>query len=307
MNNRLAQFAIVAVIAGIIGAGLGFLGGNALFAGDGEASEEVTAPTLDPNGPTATPGYSQVVATNEALSTEVADAQAMIAEMEAQGQSMAEAVEPTTVPATEVPPTEVPATEEPASEAAASDDAAEERLLFRIQQDESEVRFNIDETLNGERITVVGTTDQVAGDIIVDFGNPGSSQLGTIRINVRTLATDNNFRNQAIRGRILESGRDEFEFAEFVPTDVAGLPESVAVGDTIAFQVTGDLTLKETTQSVTFDAEVTVADEARLEGLAQATILYRDFNLVIPDVPGVSDVADEVILEIDFVATLVEE
>lgn len=278
-------YVVAALVFMGIGAGVGILIYNAALAGDGEASEDISAPTLDPNV-TPTPGYSQVVATNEALQTQVA---------------VLQQVTPEPIVTEEAAPEEATDTTE------ATSDGLTGRSLFRIEQAESEARFNIDETLNGNRITVVGITDQVAGDIVVDFADPGSSQVGTIRINVRTLATDNRFRNDALRARILRSAEDEFEFAEFTPTDLANLPATVSVGDTFEFQITGDLTVRGTTNSVTFDTTVTVASEDRLEGYATATILYRDFGLTIPDVPSVSDVADEVILEIDFVAVNVPE
>jgi predicted membrane GTPase involved in stress response len=40
----------------------------------------------------------------------------------------------------------------------------------------------------------------------------------------------------------------------------------------------------------------------RLTGTAQASIRYKDFNIAIPEVPGVADISDEVQLAIDFVA-----
>lgn len=241
----------VLALLGVVTVG-GFLIWSAIIAGSGEASEEISAPTLE---------------AADASDAEDADS---------------------------------------ADEAGDDVAAGSSRTLFRITQDESEVRFNIDETLRGERITVVGTTDQVAGDIGVNFDNPSASQVGTIRINVRTLSTDSSLRNNAIRGQILQSSRDEFEFAEFVPSSIDGLPDSVAVGDTVTFTITGDLTVRDITNTVTFETTVTVTNETRIEGLATATVLRDDYNLSIPSVPQVADVAEEVILEIDFVALVVD-
>ena len=66
--------------------------------------------------------------------------------------------------------------------------------------------FELDEDLRGSRITVVGMTDQVAGEVALDFANLADTQVGTIQINARTLATDNNFRNRAIQNEILQTG-----------------------------------------------------------------------------------------------------
>ncbi len=183
---------------------------------------------------------------------------------------------------------------------------AEQTVLFRIVSEESEVRFLINEVLRGNPTTVVGSTDQVAGDILVNFANPEASQLGTIRINVRTLQTDNEFRNRAIRSQILNSSQDEFEFSEFVPTSLESMPESVTIGQSFDFQVVGDLTVRDITNSVSFAVTATLVSETRLEGAASATITRESYNLLIPSAPGVADVSEEVILELDFVAVAVE-
>ncbi|GAB4573129.1 MAG: hypothetical protein Kow0077_14560 [Anaerolineae bacterium] len=177
-----------------------------------------------------------------------------------------------------------------------------DRRLFRIAQEESVVRFELDEELLGSPKHVVGTTDQVAGDIVIDFSNPANSEVGTIRINARTFTTDNEFRNRAIRGQILQSAQDEFEFIEFRPTVLEGLPTTGELGTTYEFTITGDLQIRDVVQPVTFNASVTLVDETRLEGTAQATVLRSDFGLTIPDVPSVANVTDEVVLTIEFVA-----
>lgn len=324
--------AVIALVALSVGAGGGILIYNAVVGGSAEPSAEITAPTLDVNAvPTQSVNQlSTQVAQLQAEATDsaaaAAAAQEAIATLEAEnaalGEQLAEAalaaaaeavteaptatlaptviITPTAVPPTEVP-TEAP-TQAPAEAAAES----ATRSLYRINPENSRVSFFIDETLSGNRITVEGTTNQVAGDIVVDFAAPSTSQVGTIRINARTLATDNEFRNQALRARILQSSQDQYEFIEFVPTELLGLPGSVNVGQEITFQIVGDLTIRGATRTVTFEVTVTPISEAQLEGLARTTVLYRDFNLAIPSVPNVSDISDEVILEIAFVADLVE-
>jgi polyisoprenoid-binding protein YceI len=177
------------------------------------------------------------------------------------------------------------------------------RTQYRIEPSGTTARFSIDEVLNNEDVTAVGTTNEVGGDFIVDFDTPAESEVGTILVNARTLETDNFFRNRALRSFILQSAQDEYEFIRFEPTELSGLPDdSVAPGDTLEFQITGDLTIVETTNEVTFDASVTVDEDGILTGQASTTVLYPDFNLTIPDVPNVASVEDEVLLEIEFTA-----
>jgi polyisoprenoid-binding protein YceI len=79
------------------------------------------------------------------------------------------------------------------------------------------------------------------------------------------------------------------------------LSGSAASGQSVTFQVTGDLTIKDVTKPVTFDVTVTVESPERLVGSAQTTIALADFNLVVPSVPFVADVGQTMALEIDFV------
>ena len=81
----------------------------------------------------------------------------------------------------------------------------------------------------------------------------------------------------------------------------------VFVGDTVSFTIVGDLKIREITAEARFQATVTVVAEDRLEGTAEATILRSTYNLVIPQVPFVADVGEEVLLGIKFVATAVDQ
>ena len=94
------------------------------------------------------------------------------------------------------PETEV---EEPEAEASSS------VTVYTISPDGSLVRFELDEDLRGSRKTVVGETDQVAGELAVNLSHLADTQAGTLQINARTLVTDNNFRNRAIRNKILNT------------------------------------------------------------------------------------------------------
>lgn len=201
-------------------------------------------------------------------------------------------------------PTQPPAAEEPAAPAATQAPPAaapaSSESLFEIDPARSEARFKINEVLNGSPKTVIGVTNQVAGQIAVDRGNYASTRLGEVRVNVRTLTTDNEFRNRAVKNRILLT--NDHEWIVFTPQSLSGLPAEVKLGEAFQFQITGDLTIIGKTQSVTFNAEVTAVSESELKGLAVATVRYKDFGIFIPEVPSVTGVEDDVILEIEFTA-----
>jgi polyisoprenoid-binding protein YceI len=174
-------------------------------------------------------------------------------------------------------------------------------VVLRISQADSEARFVIDEVLNGTPKTVVGTTDQVAGEIAVDPDNLAQTQVGVIQVNARDLTTDNDFRNRAIKNQILQT--DQYEYITFTPIEISGLPQNGTVGELYSFQIVGDLTIRGVTKRVTFDVTAQAISTSRIEGTATATINYADYGITIPRVPQVASVADQVRLELDFAAT----
>jgi polyisoprenoid-binding protein YceI len=200
---------------------------------------------------------------------------------------------------------EGPEAEEPAVEEVATEEPVEATssglVIFTISPEGSEVRFELDEDLRGLRNTVVGTTDQVAGELAVDINDLSTVQAGVIQINARTLATDNNFRNRAIANEILKTGA--FEFITFTPTAVNGLSGSVGEGETVNFTIVGDLTIRDITAEATFDVEATVDSATQLSGTAGTVVSRADYGLNIPSVRNVANVEDEVELYIDFVAS----
>lgn len=290
MSRRNLITVIALLIAFGLGVGAGVLG--LLWSTGGLETESApiaqVAPTLSLDNPPPTQPSTALDEINSRLDTISGQLDALSTAVSAGGAA-----------AMETQPTPTPA---PATDASSADT----RALFRISQDESEVRFLIDEILAGNPNTVVAATNSVAGDIIIDMSNPAQSQVGQIAINARTFLTDNEFRDDSIRGRILRT--DDFEFITFAPTALQGLPDApVAPGETIEFQIVGDLTVKDVTLPITFDASVTLVDDGRIEGTARAQTRYPDFGITIRTPPIVSGVSEDLILELDFVALAVTE
>ncbi|MDX1437892.1 MAG: YceI family protein [Anaerolineales bacterium] len=178
--------------------------------------------------------------------------------------------------------------------------AASGPVVFSIIPEQSEARFELGEILQGQPKQVIGATDQVAGELAVDVNDLASAQVGEIVVNARTLATDSDRRDRAIRNQILVT--DTFEFVTFTPTAIGGLTGSAAVGDEFTFQVTGDLMIRDVSMEVVFDVSAALISEDRIAGSATAVIERADYNLVIPSVPSVAGVDEQVVIEIDFVA-----
>jgi polyisoprenoid-binding protein YceI len=169
---------------------------------------------------------------------------------------------------------------------------------FSISQSDTQARFMIFEELNGQPTDVVGITNQVAGEAIVNLDELSQTRLGIISVNARTLVTDQDRRNQAIRNRILQT--DQFEYITFSPIELTGLDGRAVVGQNYTFQISGDLTIRDITQPVVFDSMVTLEADGSLRGIASTVILREAFNLIIPSVPFVANVGENVSLEIEF-------
>ncbi len=330
MGRRTLNTIGILILMGITAA-ISIFAYNAIVGGSGEATAPLTAPTLDLS--TATPNalqtkVAELEATNAALSTALAGASSptteatseSTAEMTAEAttamvETTAEATAEMTSEANVIPMAEATSESTPdaTSEAAAAAEAAAAvqaagaaqvaaaGTLYRIDTVGSEVSFTLTEDLRGTPTTVVGTTDQVVGDIFVDLTTPANSKVGVIRINARTLVTPETQRNNAIRARILQSADDKYQFIEFTPTSITDLPDQVAVGSTIKFKVIGDLKIRDIVQSVTFDVSVTVGADS-LTGSATTQITRDQFNLQIPSVPFVANVSNDVTLDIKFTA-----
>jgi polyisoprenoid-binding protein YceI len=197
-----------------------------------------------------------------------------------------------------VAPTEAPT-------APSAETPPNEVIRYQIVADESTVSFRIAEDLRGQRIEAVGTTNQVAGEIAVNPSDLSTAQIGVIRVNARTFTTDSSNRDRAIRNFILNT--DQYEFITFTPTGIEGLSGSGALDQPFTFTIRGDLTIRDITRPVVFEASVRAESAERLVGVATTTVKRSDYNLQIPSVPFVANVSDDVVLTIDFVALAVTQ
>ncbi len=58
-------------------------------------------------------------------------------------------------------------------------------LIFQINQEDSQAAFTIFEELRGQPKDVVGTTNQIAGEIALTPDDPSTAQVGVIQVNAR--------------------------------------------------------------------------------------------------------------------------
>lgn len=285
-----------------------FLSGCFALAEPEEASGTVAAPTLAP-AEQSPPQEEQVEEAPTAVLQSMEEEQAPTPVEEAAAEEAYPAPPPTAAPDTAeaYPAGDQPQQAEP-PQAYPADGESEDAVpqtpgelpVYEIDPARSEARFTINEVLRGAPKTVVGVSHNLGGQIALDLNNPAAAQVGTILINARDFATDNDYRNNAIANKILLT--NDYEFITFEPTAIDGLPDTANIGETYPLQLTGDLTIRDQTREVTFDVQVTPLSETELQGLAALDILYADFGLTIPFAQSVDSVEDNVFLELDFIA-----
>lgn len=187
-----------------------------------------------------------------------------------------------------------------------SDGSVPGMRLYRISQGESAVEFEIDEVLRGNDTTVIGTTDQIAGDILLNTEHPSDSILGKIRVNARTLKTDDDNRNRALNNFILKTDVDANEFIEFTPRSITGWPELLGPGLSFDVRIEGDLYVSGVTKTATFAGSVALTEDGTITGDIETSVPYGNFDLSIPNLPFLANVEEDVILRAHVVALPVE-
>ena len=178
---------------------------------------------------------------------------------------------------------------------------ADAAIVYTVDGTQSTASYTVMEELAsiGEN-EVVGTTNAIIGSILL--GEDGTPLMcSNFAVDMRTLVTDENRRDNYLRENTLES--DTFPFATFVLASVDGLDGPIEDGSTVTAQLTGDFTLHGVTKTVSWDAEIT-RDGETLTGIASYTFLIGDYDMEKPIVGPVVAIDDEVTLSVDIVALL---
>ncbi|HEX9990174.1 MAG TPA: YceI family protein [Chloroflexia bacterium] len=176
--------------------------------------------------------------------------------------------------------------------------------VYRIDPSRSWAAYRVDETFFDVRglVTVTGTTSAVAGEILLDPQNPSASRVGEIVVDISQLRTDEPSRDNAIRRGWLESAR--YPLATFNNATMSGLPAKWTEGEPFAFEMAGDMTVREATRPVTWEVKATVeGDEVR--GRATTQLKMSDFGVEPPSLMDLK-VEDDIALTLEFVAVAVE-
>lgn len=186
--------------------------------------------------------------------------------------ALATTTAPATVPATAAPTTMGTAKTAPVATTAV---AADDPSGTWTASTDSVLGYRVQEVLGGIDVEAAGRTNQVTGSLTIDGAQATAAEFS---VDMASITSDSDRRDGQFRGRIMSV--DQFPTATFVLTAPIEFGAVPAEGETLTATATGDLTLRGTTRSVTFDVE------ARLEGgrigvLGSIPILFSDY--AIPD------------------------
>jgi len=173
---------------------------------------------------------------------------------------------------------------------------------FVLVPAESKVTYRVAETFinEGNRLNIaVGVTDAIHGEITINRADPRQSRVGPITVDISRFQSDSPRRDNAIRGRWLESAR--FPTAEFMPTEVRGLPASYRDGQELRLEITGRLRVRDVARPTTFQTILSLSG-ATLNGTATTKLLMTDFGFQPPSILGILRAENEVSVEFRFTA-----
>jgi polyisoprenoid-binding protein YceI len=173
-------------------------------------------------------------------------------------------------------------------------------VSYAVVPGRSEVRYRVREQLVGLSFPndAVGTTRAVEGQIVLDAAGRPLAGGSRITIDVRTLRSDEARRDNYVRRNTLET--DRHPTVVFVPTGVRGLPLPVPSTGSVTLDVAGDLTIRETTRPVSWEATATF-DGPTVSLRARTAFPFGEFALRVPRVSVVLSVDDRIGLEADLV------
>lgn len=181
------------------------------------------------------------------------------------------------------------------------DDLQADQVVFQLDPAQSEARYEADEKLFGERgfNSPIGRTNSLAGYIVIDFENPAASRVCEMVVNVSQLTSDLPERDRVLRSRFLQT--DLYPNAYFEPTKMVNFPANPQLGAVLRFEIHGDLKVKNITAPMEWAVELSLSED-RLEGSAEGVILLSSYGIGPIRLAGITETADDVSLQLDFVA-----
>ncbi len=173
---------------------------------------------------------------------------------------------------------------------------------FQIVSAQTTASYSVYENLifqNKPNNDAVGTTHSVQGSFKIKTGASPLVAGMNITVDLRTLQSDSQRRDNYIQQNTLQT--DTYPYATFVSVSTQGLPTSYSDGQTVHFQLTGNLTMHGKTNKEVFDVQGKVVGNT-ITGTATSTIYMTDFGIQPPDLANIAVAQNKVLITLTFTA-----
>ena len=145
----------------------------------------------------------------------------------------------------------------------------------------------------------IGTTHSVQGSFKIRTGASPLVAAMNITVDLRTLQSDAQRRDNFIQQNSLQT--DTYPNATFVSISTQDLPSSYSDGQTVHFQLTGNLTMHAKTNKEVFDVQGKVVGKT-ITGTATSTIYMTDFGIQPPNLANIAIAQNKVVITLTFTA-----
>jgi len=173
---------------------------------------------------------------------------------------------------------------------------------FQIVPAQTTASYSVYENLifqNKPNNYAVGTTHSVQGSFKIRTGTSPLVASMNITVDLSTLQSDAQRRDNYIKQNSLQT--DTYPNATFVSVSTQGLPSSYTDGQTVHFQLTGNLTMHGKTNKEVFDVQGKVVGNS-ITGTATSTIYMTDFGIQPPDLANIAIAQNKVVITLTFTA-----
>ena len=191
-------------------------------------------------------------------------------------------------PVTSDPAATTPAATTPAATAAPAAAGA----VWTIDPATSAVGYRVVEVLFGQDTEGVGRTSAITGQLTLSGTQVTAADF---EVDMTTLTSDEDRRDNQFRGRLMDTA--SFPTATFTLTAPIELGTTPADGAAVAATATGDLTLRGTTNPVTFDVQAQQTG-GTIQVVGSTDIVFADYGIPDPSTTGIST-QDHGLLEFD--------
>lgn len=169
--------------------------------------------------------------------------------------------------------------------------------VYTVEASTSKVTYSVREKFANRELPndAVGSTSNIEGSLNL----APTGQEAPIRVDLRTLKSDENRRDEKLHRMGLES--DTYSFAEFTLQKIEGLPAQLVAGQRADVKLTGSMKIHDTTKPLTFTGKIGLEGQ-RLHVQVSTQFDMNEFNVKPPSMLGMLTVDPGVKLDVDLMA-----